>query len=78
DPAPILAFLERLDRVLGVLPLHPTQEHIPGELHDALRKREEARQAKNWKEADTWRDFIHSHGYLIEDTPTGMRLKKRQ
>ena len=78
DPAAIISFLERLDTVLGVLPLQPAQESIPLELEDALRKREEARQAKNWKEADTWRDFIHSHGYLIEDTPTGMRLKKRQ
>ncbi len=77
DPAPILDFLERLDRVLGVLPLQPAQETIPPELEEALRNREQARLAKDWKQSDTWRDFIHSKGYLIEDTPTGSRLKKR-
>jgi len=31
---------------------------------------------KNWVMADHYRDLILSRGYVIEDTPTGARLKK--
>lgn len=73
----VLAWLHSIDAVLGVLFFHE-EEAIPADLQDALRKRIEARAAKNWKEADHWRDYIHQKGYLIEDTPTGGRLKKQK
>ena len=71
----ILKFLEEIDQVLAVLPLHTMQE-IPAELEEALKAREEARLKKNWALSDKWRDFIISKGYAIEDTPTGPRLKR--
>jgi cysteinyl-tRNA synthetase len=73
----VLDFLHKIDQVLGVLPLHPKEEAVPADLEEALQKREGARAAQNWKEADACRDLIHSRGYLIEDTPHGARLKKR-
>jgi cysteinyl-tRNA synthetase len=73
----VLDFLRKIDQVLGVLPLHLQEESIPVELEEALKKREAARAEKDWKGADACRDLIHSHGYLIEDTPQGPRLKKR-
>lgn len=73
----VLDFLHKIDRVLGVLPLQPEEERVPPELEDALKKRETARIEKNWKVADECRDLILSRGYLIEDTPHGARLKKR-
>lgn len=72
----VLAFLEKIDCVLGVLPLRTNEEQIPLELQEALMLREKARQEKNWKMADECRQKIQSAGYLIEDTPSGARLKK--
>jgi cysteinyl-tRNA synthetase len=72
----IIQFLEVLDRVLGVLPLQPVVEEIPSNLHAILAERQKARADKDWKKADSCRDLLIAHGYLIEDTPTGARLKK--
>ena len=72
----VLTFLEKLDQVLAVIPLHAKEEIVPIEIQDALQKRERARKEKNWKEADLQRDKILAQGYLIEDTPKGPRVKK--
>ena len=40
------------------------------------KKREEARQNKNWEESDKIRDQIKTLGYVIEDSSSGFRLKK--
>lgn len=72
----VIEQMRTFDSVLGVIPFESTPLVLTGQLEEALKKREEARKTKNWKEADHWRDFIHSNGYLIEDTPTGARLKK--
>jgi len=72
----ILSFLEILDRVLGVLPLAPSAEEIPADLLALLANRQNARAEKDWKKADACRDELISRGYLIEDTPSGARLKK--
>lgn len=72
----VIALLKRFNEVLGVLSFEKQQEEIPSELEEALAKRLEARQQKNWALADQLRDFISSRGYVIEDTQQGARLKK--
>jgi cysteinyl-tRNA synthetase len=72
-----LAFMHELDNVLGFIPFARKELDIPHELTQALEKREEARQSKNWAEADKQRAIITAAGYLIEDTPAGPRLKKK-
>ncbi len=72
----VLQILESFDRVLGVLPLQPVGEEVPSELLLLLAERQKARSEKNWEKADACRDKLLVHGYLIEDTPTGARLKK--
>lgn len=72
-----LDLLRNIDSVLNVIPLSEEQE-IPADLIEALAKRQKARQEKNWKESDHYRDMIHSAGYEIEDTPFGPRLKKQR
>lgn len=69
-------FLKNCDEVLGVLPLIQEELSIPQELVDALERRQKARFEKDWKEADRCRDLIQEAGYMIEDTPSGARLKK--
>lgn len=72
----ILTFLEELNTVLAIFPLHEKEAVIPPEIQKAFEKREAARASKDWAEADKQRDFIQSHGFLIEDSPTGSRVKK--
>ena len=73
----ILDTFSSYDSVLGVLPLTPTEASIPPELNEALDKRNAARAAKDWATADAMRDLIHNAGYVIEDSPTGSRIKKK-
>jgi cysteinyl-tRNA synthetase len=73
----VIDFLKNLNTVLGVLHFEKEEEEIPEELQEALRQRIQARQDKNWALADQLRDLITTRGYLIEDTATGMRLKKQ-
>lgn len=72
-----LDLLKQFDQVLGLLPFESKTDEIPANLLELLEKREEARALKNWKVADACRSELLAHGYLIEDTPTGARLKKR-
>lgn len=72
-----LSLLKQLDHVLGVLPFNASIEEIPANYLEILQKREEARAVKNWTVADACRSELLAHGYLIEDTPNGARLKKR-
>ena len=45
-------------------------------MQEAFEKRQEARTKKDWAEADKQRDYIQSKGYIIEDSPSGTRVKK--
>jgi cysteinyl-tRNA synthetase len=72
-----LALLAQWDQVLAVLPLHKKDDDIPTDLLRLLELRETARRDRNWSLSDQMRDQILSHGYVIEDTPAGARLKKK-
>lgn len=73
----VLAHLEKINQVIGVLPLKEQKLSMPSDIQEAFDSRELARKEKNWSKADEYRDYIHSAGYLIEDTPVGPRLKKK-
>ena len=72
--AAALAAWEKADSVLGVGT--QTEVEAPGEIRDLLDARQAARQAKDFKRADSIRDELKSKGWVIEDTPKGARLKK--
>ncbi|MBA3722131.1 MAG: cysteine--tRNA ligase [Parachlamydiaceae bacterium] len=74
----VIEFMRKIDSVLGVLSFEKAVEEIPAELQEAFEKRLKARQEKNWKLSDELRDFIYQRGYIIEDTPSGARLKKAE
>ena len=77
EASKVLYLLEQCDRVLGVLPLEAKAEEISSELIDLLARREKARTSKDWKTADECRNLLLDKGYLIEDTPSGARLKRK-
>ncbi|MEK7462276.1 MAG: cysteine--tRNA ligase [Patescibacteria group bacterium] len=59
-------------RLLGVV----GSTELPAEIQELIDKREVARIAHNWAEADFLRDAIARKGYLVEDTPQGPKLTK--
>jgi cysteinyl-tRNA synthetase len=73
--AQILALLQRFNTIIGVLSFEPESMEVPRDVLDALQKREQARAEKNWALADSLRDDILSHGYIIVDTAEGAKVK---
>ena len=73
----LLQLLTEWNQVLAILPLEAGLASIPDHLALLLEQREAARKSKNWPLSDRFRDEILSQGYLIEDTPSGARLKKK-
>jgi cysteinyl-tRNA synthetase len=70
-----LALLMKFNQVLAVLDFE--EESIPAHLQEALEKRQQARAQKDWPAADRWRDVILASGYIIDDTKSGARLKRK-
>jgi len=66
----------QLDTVLGVIGKVEPTEALSDDIDALVQKREEARKAKNWKEADTIRDQLKAMGIALEDTAQGIRWYK--
>lgn len=64
-----------LGGILGILK-GEREEKPPKKILYLARKREEARKKKDWKNADKIREEIKKLGYLLEDTPEGVRWRK--
>ncbi len=64
---------QKLDSILG---LGFPQAKAPTEICQLLAVREEARKVNDFKRADQVRAELKAKGWLIEDTPSGPRLRK--
>ncbi|GAC1334353.1 MAG: cysteine--tRNA ligase [Candidatus Dormibacteria bacterium] len=74
------ALLEAWDAVLQLdLTRAPAQaaEEAPAEAVDLARRRDQARTARDWAEADTLRAQLEEMGWAVEDSPEGTRLRPR-
>jgi cysteinyl-tRNA synthetase len=67
--------LGSFDSVLGFL-AKPADE-VPAEAVKLLELRQQARQTKNWPEADRVRNELANLGWVIQDTPQGPKLKRK-
>ncbi len=74
EAAAIRDLFARWDRVLGILA--SAEEGIPPDIQELARLRAEARQAKQWAEADRLRDELKKLGWTIQDTPQGPKLRR--
>lgn len=74
----ICELMMKFDKVLGVIGEVRKKEKLPEEAEELIRKREEARKAKDWKTADKIREELKAIGITVEDTPKGPRLKIKQ
>lgn len=72
DPSPDLV------RSLGAGPLETVSVSDYPEVESLLAKRETLRREKNFSEADEIRKRIEALGFIIEDTPQGIVVKKRK
>jgi len=68
----------RIDEVLGVIGKVEVEEALPADIDALVQKREEARKAKNWKEADAIRAQLKATGIVLEDTAQGVRWHKEK
>jgi len=65
----------KFDKVLGVIGEVKEKEKLPKEAEELIRRREEARKAKDWATADAIRQQLKAMGIMIEDTPEGVKWK---
>ncbi|MDE4543353.1 cysteine--tRNA ligase [Thermoanaerobacterium sp. R66] len=70
----ILDVFLSLSSVLGIT--YKKKELLDDEIKELIEKRQEARKAKNWAEADRIRDELKKQGIVLEDTPNGVRWKR--
>jgi cysteinyl-tRNA synthetase len=67
-----------LDEVLGVIGKVEVEEALTADIDAMVHKRESARKAKNWKEADEIRAQLKAMGIILEDTVQGVRWHKEK
>jgi cysteinyl-tRNA synthetase len=72
----LLKALERIDTVLAVMARDPAVD-TEAEVEELIARRAEARENKNWVEADRIRDELSDMGIVLEDTPQGVHLKRK-
>ena len=74
----ILKFFQQVNKIFLFLDTKKQTEKlaIPAEITKLVQERETARQQKNWQLSDQLRKQIEKHGWQIEDTPVGPKLKK--
>jgi cysteinyl-tRNA synthetase len=72
----ILEQFKTMDAVLGILE-KPKSNLLDEEIERLMEQRVEARAAKNWKLADEIRDLLVEKGIVLEDTPQGIRWRRK-
>ncbi|WP_349409107.1 cysteine--tRNA ligase [Pseudalkalibacillus sp. SCS-8] len=71
-----VALFEEIGHVLG-LDLKQTKELLDEEIESLIEERNQARKEKNFQRADEIRDQLADEGIILEDTPQGVRWKRK-
>jgi cysteinyl-tRNA synthetase len=72
----LLQVLQEWDSVLGIL-AEEKEELLDDEIEQLIAERTEARKAKNWARSDEIRDLLTAKGIVLEDTPQGLRWRRK-
>ncbi len=73
--APLLAAVREVAGALG-LRLGGGEESVPDDVAALVRRRDEARAARDFPAADAARDELVAAGWVVEDTPAGTRVRR--
>ncbi|MCJ7657276.1 MAG: cysteine--tRNA ligase, partial [Candidatus Atribacteria bacterium] len=74
----ILKYYQELGgEILGILKIFDQEENFEQEIKKLIEEREEARKKRDWVESDQIRNKLKEKGILLEDTPEGVRWKKK-
>ncbi len=75
DAANILAYVERVNSVLGVLE-EKGEAALDAQIEERIRLRETARREKDFARADEMRAELKKQGIVLMDTPGGVKWKR--
>ncbi|MDP5276860.1 cysteine--tRNA ligase [Chengkuizengella axinellae] len=67
---------QEMNTILGLIK-DENNELLDEEVENLIQERVNARKNKNWARADEIRDELQQQGILLEDTPQGMRWKRK-
>ncbi|PZD96903.1 cysteine--tRNA ligase [Paenibacillus sambharensis] len=73
----LIKMLESFDSVLGFVHTQAVDGLLDEEIDRLIEERTEARQSKNWARADEIRDLLAEQGIVLEDTPQGIRWRRK-
>ncbi len=72
----ILVFYSEANEIFDILEMRQP-DSLDKELAQMIARREEARQKKDWATADKIREELQMRGIVLEDTPHGVRWKRK-
>ena len=76
--ASLEALLDLFNEMNEVLRIYWKEEElVDADIDQLITERVEARQNKNWARADEIRDLLSAQGIMLEDTPQGMRWRRK-
>ncbi|PJE59795.1 MAG: cysteine--tRNA ligase [Candidatus Portnoybacteria bacterium CG10_big_fil_rev_8_21_14_0_10_44_7] len=78
EPETKKGLIFEFDRVLGLGLGQVKEINIPTAITRLAEQRQQAREQKNWSQADKLRKEIKRQGYLIEDTRDGFKIKNKE
>lgn len=73
----LLDRIAEMDSVLGLLPPEAGADLLDEEIEALIAERASARRERNFARADEIRDLLAQRGILLEDTPQGVRWKRK-
>jgi cysteinyl-tRNA synthetase len=78
EAADVGGLMMKFDAVLGIVGKVEVEDALAPDIDVLVQKREVARKAKNWKEADAIRTQLKTMGIVLEDTAQGIRWRKEK
>ena len=73
DAKKILSLWKKINTVLGLI--LSGQAEIPEEIKKLVAEREAARNGKDFEKSDALRKMIEEHGFILEDTKDGQKIR---
>lgn len=70
-------FIRSADEIFGLELAKQRDTSLPAEIEELKKKRDEAREKKDWQSSDSLRDQIEAKGFIVEDFASGTVITKK-